>query len=195
MTLSLYTAVLILFAALGHAIWNTLVKSGADKLVMQTVVIASGGVICVLLTPFVAIPAAASWPYLIASVVVHLFYFLSLTYAYEHGDLSQVYPIARGAAPALVALFAWIVVGEALSAIELTGLVIVCIGIISLSRLPLLFTARVTPRPGELRAITFSLLTALCIGTYSLLDGMGGRLSETSLAILFGRLCSAHCHC
>jgi len=177
MTLTAGTLALVLLAALCHATWNALVKTGSDKLVMQTLVIGTGGVICVFALPFLPLPAAESWPYLIGSVVIHVVYFLFLTYAYAHGDLSQVYPIARGTAPALVALFAWITVGESLTAWEIAGLVIVSAGIMSLSRLTPLLLRKAVPLDGEVKAIVYALLTALCIGTYSLFDGLGGRTS------------------
>ena len=171
---------LVLLAALCHATWNSLVKAGADKLVMQTLVIATPGAVCLFLTPFVSFPAAEGWAYLAASTAVHMFYYTALIYAYEHGDLSQVYPIARGSAPALVAVFAWLFAGEVLSLPEIAGLAILSLGIISISRLAQLLGRAGTARPGELKAVVFALLTALTISSYSFFDAMGVRSAGTT---------------
>ncbi len=191
MTLDPGVLTLVLLAALCHATWNSLVKAGGDKLVMQTLVISTPGVICVWLTPFVPFPAAEGWVYLAASQAVHMFYYAALIYAYEHGDLSQVYPISRGSAPALVAVFAWLFAGEILSLLETTGLVILSLGIISLSRLVHLMGRSGTARPGEVKAISFALLTALTIGSYSFLDGMGVRSAGTTSGYIVWKFCVA----
>ena len=99
-------ALLVLLAAVLHASWNVLVKIGGDRLLVQTTVIGTGSVACALALPFVALPPAAAWPYVVASVVIHNAYFFFLLRAYAHGDLSQVYPIARGTSPLVVALLA-----------------------------------------------------------------------------------------
>jgi len=166
---------LVLLSALFHASWNALVKAGRDKLVMQTYVICVPGFVSLFLLPFLPAPEPASWPFLAASVVIHGIYYATLIYAYEHGDLSQVYPIARGTAPALVALFAWLLAAETLSPAEILGLAILSSGIISLSRLARLLTKMEQPREGEVKAIIFAALTALTIGAYATADGMGVR--------------------
>ena len=184
MTLAPGVLSLVLLAALFHASWNALVKSGGDKLVMQTFVICTPGAVSLLFLPFVPLPDPASWPYLAASVGIHLIYFGFLVYAYRHGDLSQVYPIARGAAPALVAVMAWLLAGETLSAQEILGLAIVSLGIISLSRLARLLFGQDRPRDGEVKAIVFALLSATTIGSYSLADGIGVRQAGSEISYI-----------
>jgi len=98
-----------------HASWNALVKANGDRLsdagagdlLLQR---AGGGG-----AAFVPLPSVASLPFLLVSLIVHGFYYATLLGAYRHGDLSQVYPIARGAAPLMVALGAWAFAGEAMS--------------------------------------------------------------------------------
>ena len=124
--------------------------------------------------------ATAAWPYVILSAVVHWIYFGVLIGAYRYGDLSQVYPIARGTAPAMVAFEAWIFEGEALTALETLGALIVSAGIVSLAW---------RRRGGEAlvhepKAIGFALLTALTIAIYLLADGMGGRRSGDALTYI-----------
>ncbi len=184
MTLSLGVFLLVMMAALFHAAWNALVKSGGDKLVMQTFVVGVPSVACASVLPFLPLPAVASWPYLAVSVGVHCIYYATLIYAYEHGDLSQVYPIARGTAPALVAVIAWVAAGETLTPLQTVGLLTVSAGILSLSRLTPLIRRHTVPRDGEIKAIVFALLTAMTIGVYSAADGLGVRQAGSAAAYI-----------
>lgn len=171
---------LVLFAALCHATWNALVKTGGDRLAVLTVVMSAPAFLCALTLPFVPLPAVESWPYLVASLIIHLAYYACLIHAYKHGDLSQVYPIARGTAPVLVAAGAWVMAGEALSWLELAGVLIVSAGIISLARRP----KGAAPGDGSVHAVVFALMTSLTIGLYSLCDGLGVRASGTPLGYI-----------
>lgn len=168
MVLETGVAAAVLLAGLLHASWNTLVKTGDDPTTTMLLVMAAGGLpwlpALVLLPP----PAPASWPYLGASVVIHLGYFGFLLAAYRHGDLSQVYPIARGGAPALVAGGAWVLAAEALTLPEMAGLAVVCLGIMSLAW-------RRGGLAGDGLGVAFALLTALTISAYIVADGMGVR--------------------
>ena len=93
----------MLGAALLHASWNALLKSGADPLLDTALVALSGSALCLPLILFIAPPAPASWPYLAISVTIHIGYYATLAAAYRAGDLSHGYPIMRGVAPLLVA--------------------------------------------------------------------------------------------
>ena len=178
--IAVFIGTALLLAAVLHACWNALIKAGGDHLVMTTVIM------FVPILPSIAIlaiqpaMAAAAWPYVILSAVVHWFYFGVLIGAYRYGDLSQVYPIARGTAPALVAFAAWIFEGETLTAIETLGALIVSAGIVSLA-----WRRRGGKVPAhEPKAIGFALLTALSIAIYLLADGMGGRRSGGALVYI-----------
>jgi drug/metabolite transporter (DMT)-like permease len=120
----------------------------------------------------VGTPAPAAWPWLLASVVIHLVYFASLIESYRTGDLGQVYPIARGSAPLMTAAITSIFVGEKLSALGWMGVVVLVVGV-------LLLSARGGRELAEVdrRAIGFALFTALTICAYSVVDGIGARLS------------------
>jgi drug/metabolite transporter (DMT)-like permease len=169
---------LVLLAALGHASWNALAKAGGDQLVFMTyqicVPVVPALVAALLLPPM----AASAWPYVIISAVVHNVYFALLIGAYRHGDLSQVYPIARGSAPALVALGAWVLAGEALSAAELLGVFIVSGGIISLA------WRRGHRHHGETKAVAFALMNGFAIATYTIADGLGVRESGAAFTYI-----------
>ena len=107
--------VMVLGAAILHAAWNTMFKVNVDRFVMVAIMIVSQIVISVLALPFVEVPPAASWPYIWASTALHTAYFAFLITSYRYGDLSHVYPIARGSAPLIVAVISVVIVGETLN--------------------------------------------------------------------------------
>src|SRR5882672_282733 len=124
---------LVLLAALMHASWNAVVKSDSDRLLSMALVMLTGTLMGLLAAPLVPIPAASAWPYLLASMAIHTLYYFGLLGAYRHGDLSHVYPIARGLGPLLVALLAGRFVNEPLSPSEAAGVGLVSLGIGSLA--------------------------------------------------------------
>ena len=162
----------VLFAAACHAGWNALIKVGLDPLSTTTLISVGSGIVALAFAPLVGMPASAAWPWLLASVVIHLVYFASLIESYRTGDLGQVYPIARGSAPLMTAAVTSIFVGEKLSALGWTGIVALVAGV-------LLLSARGGRHLAEIdrRAIGFALFTALTICAYSVVDGIGARLS------------------
>ena len=178
MALEAHTTALVLFAALLHATWNALVKTGGDKFAMLTLVIVGGALCMTLAVAFVPFPDRAAWPFLGLASLLHVSYNVSLARAYERGDLSRVYPIARGAAPAFVAAGAWAVAGEAMVPLEIAGILLLSLGIISLALEPEL--------AAEARgsAVGWSLLTAAWIGAYSVCDGMGVRRTPNPLSFI-----------
>ena len=101
MSLSVFLAVIL--AALLHATWNALAKSGSDKHRSMTAVVLGHTLLALVLLPLVPLPTVASLPYLAAGVLLHVGYQFFLLASYRIGDLTQVYPIARGSAPLLVA--------------------------------------------------------------------------------------------
>lgn len=162
---------LILVSALIHATWNAIVKSDTDRLMSFGLVMLVGAFMGLAALPFVDVPRAEAWPWLLGSVTIHVFYYVFLLRAYAHGDLSHVYPIARGLAPLLVAILAGRIAGEHLVARESIGLVLVSGGIVGLA------FARGLPRQGEWRALIYAVLTGITIAGYSVVDGIGARLS------------------
>jgi len=162
----------VLFAALCHAGWNALIKVGLDPLSTTTLISIGSGIVALALLPLVGLPDWAVWPWLAGSVVIHLFYFASLIEAYRTGDLGQVYPIARGAAPLMTATVTTIFVGEKLSVVGWTGIVALVAGVILLSARGGRDLIKI-----DRRAVGFALLTALTICTYSVVDGIGARLA------------------
>ncbi len=169
---------LVLAAALMHATWNGLVKSGRDRMIDLTVVIVGAGLLAACVLPFVGIPDPASWPWIAGSIVTHIGYYFFLLGAYRHGALSRVYPIARGIAPLLVAIGAIPLAGEIPDLLGAVGLGLVTIGILMLA------IERGNMRGDQGRSVVYALLTGCCIVGYVLSDGMGVRASGNAAAYI-----------
>ncbi len=169
------TVGLLLFAALLHASWNAILRSGADRLWSISVMAAVGGAIAVAVALVLRwpAPASASWPFMIGSAVLQVGYCLFLIRAYRDGHLGHVYPVARGTAPLVVTLGAWLVAGERLTAPELLGVVLVCAGIMTL--------AIGRDRP-DLRTLGAAIVSGVFIASYMIVDGLGVRRSGHPLA-------------
>ncbi|WP_434624778.1 EamA family transporter [Pseudomonas sp. Z1-29] len=164
---------LVLFAALLHASWNALLRGGADRLWSMTIMCIAIAVTCVVAAAFMVPPAAASWGYAVLSAVLHVGYNLFLVRSYRVGDLGQVYPISRGSSPALIALGAAVFAGESIAPGVLLGIALVSGGIISLA-----FRGRQLSVP----SLPYALGTGCFIAAYSVVDGIGARLSGAPLA-------------
>ena len=174
MTLQLDLALLILLAAFAHAAWNALVKASGDRLLTFTMLRAvalAGGTVGALLAPA---PDAASWPFLIASGIVHNAYYLLLLFSYRHGDLSLVYPIARGGAPVMVVAAAIPFAGEIPGPSGALGIALISAGIFALA------FARGIPKGADGTAIALALATAVSVVAYTVTDGLGARRSGTA---------------
>ena len=166
----------VLFAAACHATWNALIKVGLDPLSTTTLISIGSAIVALVLIPFVGLPAWGAWPWLIASTAIHLIYFASLIESYRTGDLGQVYPIARGAAPLMTATATTVFIGEKLSLVGWIGILVLVAGVLLLSA-----------RGGrdlavDRRAIGFALFTAFAVCGYSVVDGIGARASSNPIA-------------
>jgi drug/metabolite transporter (DMT)-like permease len=165
----------VLLAAVLHAAWNALVKAVPDQLAAFSLLGLTGFLASAVAAPFVTMPAPASRGFLALSVALHLGYELFLMGSYRAGDLSQVYPLARGSAPLLVAGAATVVAGERLGPAQLAGVALVSVGLASLA------AGKGLPDRGERRAMLLALATGACIAAYTISDGLGARRSGTPL--------------
>jgi drug/metabolite transporter (DMT)-like permease len=163
----------VLSGALLHASWNAIVKSAGDKFLTTIMVTASASILSTALLPFLTAPASASWPYAAASAIFQIIYFLLVARTYQIADMSQTYPIMRGTAPLIVALVSVFQTGDILSLAAWTGLITICLGILSMA-----LDNRVKDRKG----IHLALLNALVIAGYTLIDGAGVRRSGAPAA-------------
>lgn len=169
MTIDVMLAVLL--GALLHAVWNAMIR-GSDNRTLDTVLVVAGaGALMIAMLPFAPLPAPASWPYVIASGAIHVAYFLLVAMSYRHGELSFVYPIMRGSAPAASAIAAALLLAEVPAAGGWLGVALICGGVMLL--------AGDSWRTGSFhgRAALFAIGTAAVIVVYTLVDGIGVRLS------------------
>jgi drug/metabolite transporter (DMT)-like permease len=164
----------VVTAALLHASWNALVKTGQNKqsgMLLLTLAHAFFG-LCLL--PFVSVPQGAAWLWLIASGLIHMLYQLFLGFAYERGDLSRVYPIARGAAPMIVLIVSLSFGIDTLRSMDLLGILVLGLGIF-------LMAHGVFSSGEDRRLIPLALGSAAATAGYSLVDGLGARVMGDAL--------------
>jgi len=168
MTAFVFVAVLI--AALLHACWNAIIKFGDDKLQGMVLLSVAHGLIGLMLIAIFPIPSKESWWLLAGSVLFHLMYKTFLTFAYMRGDLSRVYPIARGTAPMIVLVISLIALSDLMLASQIFGIVLVGLGIT-------LMAWGVFAHGEERALVPYALLAAVGTAGYSLFDGLGARVS------------------
>lgn len=173
MSLAIFLSVL--GAAALHALWNAVVKGGRDKGVAMAAVVIGQGACGAALLPFVPAPAAESWGLLALSVALHVGYQVFLLQAYKRGDLTQVYPIARGSAPILVAAVSVGFLGVELSLGETAGILAISLGLASL------VLVRQSDGLRNPAAAGLALATGCFIAAYSLADGFGARQAGTAV--------------
>ena len=175
--MSLWVMLAVLGAAFLHALWNSLLKVGTSR--MGAMVILSMGEIPIGLAVVMARPAL-EWsvaPWVIAAGCAHFFYKLFLTYAYERGDLSRVYPIARGSAPLMVGLVSPFFLPDVITPVEFAGIAVLGLGI-------LLMAQGVFANGENRRLIPYALGSACATATYTLIDGQGARVSGDAVAYI-----------
>lgn len=180
MTLTAPIVFAVLCGALLHASWNALIKSGRDKQLDTALIHSLGFFVSVPLLWHAGLPNATAWPYIAASTVIHLGYYIALAGAYRHGDLGLTYPVMRGCAPLLVALGSVVFIGERLSVFAWVGVAVICIGVL------LLGLSRSALHAGDeaqrRKALRFALGNAVIIALYTVIDGLGVRASGDAAA-------------
>lgn len=169
--------VTVLGAALMHATWNALVKAGGDRFAFMLVLTLAECAMGLALAFFFPMIETAALPWLLLSGILHVGYMLFLTEAYAHGDLAQVYPLARGAAPLIVALVGALALREALGATKLIAVACIGVGVVALS-------LRGGGDLGRMRgkAVALALGTACFTAAYTVVDAIGARASGSASA-------------
>lgn len=165
----------VLVAAALHAGWNAIVKVGHDRFLSITLISIAAAVISLPALPFVAVPRAEAWLWLLGSVLLHTGYNLFLIQAYRAGDLGQVYPIARGAAPLLVSLVMVLGFGETLTPAAMAGVGLLVAGVWLMSVRGGRDLAKL-----ERGAVAAALATSVFIAAYTVSDGLGARVSGSA---------------
>ncbi len=165
--------IVVLCAALLHATWNALAKGrqGGDPLIGATVIAAGAAVVSLAMVVAFGLPAVASYPYAVASGVIHVGYFLLLGLSYRYADYSSIYPLMRGAAPLITTAGAFLLIGEQIGIAQLGGIVLLSLGVLGLGLQSLL-------RGGlGRRGLAVAVANIGIIVAYTLVDGIGARLS------------------
>jgi drug/metabolite transporter (DMT)-like permease len=174
-TLSLSVTLAVLAAAVTHATWNAIAHGIRDQTLAFALIGVGGTVVSIPLIIIAAMPRSASWPYLLASVAIHVFYNLLLMQCYRLGEFSQVYPLARGVSPLVVTILAAVFVHEHLALLQIVGVTVVSAGLVFL-----VFGGR---RPGR-GAFLAAVGTGLTIAAYTTVDGVGVRLSHSPVGYI-----------
>ena len=174
-TLSLSVTLAVLAAAVTHAVWNAIAHGIKDQTLAFALIGVGGAAVSVPLVIVAAVPRSSSWPYLLASVGIHVFYNLLLMQCYRLGEFSQVYPLARGVSPLVVTVLAAAFVHEHLAPVQIGGVAVVSAGLAFL-----VFGGR---RPGR-GAFLAAVGTGLTIAAYTTVDGVGVRASASPVGYI-----------
>ena len=164
----------VLLAALLHASWNITVRAGPDRRRETALLVAGGAMLAGAILPFMPLPSASAWKYLIASAALDTVYFALIAEIYARGGVALAYPLMRGTAPMLTALASWGLIGEALPVQAWLGIGAICCGVILL--------AYDHGQPNERRAVRLALTNAVVIAASTLNDAVGARVSGSPFA-------------
>lgn len=160
----------VLFAAVLHAGWNAVIRGGGNRFQGMLLLTVTQALMALAVAIFLPLPSGIVWIWVIGSGAIHTAYKLFLTGAYQHGDLSRVYPIARGAAPMMVVLVGFFLLPDSVEIKEYLGIGLIGFGV--------MLMANGVFRDGETRAlIPLALGSAVCTAGYSIVDGMGARVA------------------
>ena len=178
MTLSVnFIFILILVSALCHAVWSAIIKSSKNPLSLMGITSVLEVTIFLPLTFTVPFPTLEVWYFLIATVIIHVFYRLNVIYSYRYGDLSYIYPISRGSSCLFVAIISILFLSSDISVAGFVGILIVCIGLFLIS-----YSKNLS---FNLRGFALAISTAILITAYTLVDGVGVRLSENGFSYIY----------
>ncbi|MDX7952180.1 EamA family transporter [Lichenihabitans sp. Uapishka_5] len=180
MSIPLPIVAAVLFGALCNASWNLFVKRGDDRFLASVLLCLGCGVLGAIGLLVLPPPAAASWPFIAASVAAQVGYITLLAAAYEAGDFGQAYPMMRGTAPLLVALVSGPLIGEPLSLGRWCGVGLISGGVVAMS-----FIGSGSALKRAWKAPALALGTAALIATYTVIDGIGVRQSGAPLSYAF----------
>lgn len=166
--MSIWVLLAVLGAALLHALWNALLRVGTSRVAAMMVLSAGQGVIGLVIVLTHGLPSAQVWPWILASALIHTGYQTFLAFAYEHGDLSRVYPLARGTAPMITLAVSALWLSEAINLTEAVGIIVLGTGILLLAR-------GVWTSGESRRMLPYAFGSACATAGYTLTDGIGAR--------------------
>jgi drug/metabolite transporter (DMT)-like permease len=163
---------LVLLAAVLHAVWNALLKGCDDRAQFMARMSSAMGVLALIIVPFVSLPARASWVYIAVSAFLHIGYNMLLLETYKTSDFGSAYPIARGISPLLVTLGAFFLMQQRPTEVAIAAIALISAGIIFLS----------SERTGGRLATLSAVATGASIAAYTVVDGMGVRVSQNTVS-------------
>ena len=167
---------LVLFATVMHAVWNGMVKNHPDKAIAVTAIVFGHIPLAIIAIIFLPVPTKDCIPFIIASAIIHQGYQWYLLSAYQIGDLTKVYPIARGFGPLVATIISILILGVVLKSLIILSILLICLGIMILGLLD--------RGNKNFKVVQFSLLTGFFIGIYSLVDGYGARASLSPIVYM-----------
>ena len=178
MTLSVnFIFILILVSALCHAVWSAIIKSSKNPLSLMGITSILEVTFFLPLTFTVPFPTLEVWYFLIATVIIHVIYRLNVIYSYRYGDLSYIYPISRGSSCLFVAIISILFLSSDISVAGFVGILIVCIGLFLIS-----YSKNLS---FNFKGFALAISTAILITAYTLVDGVGVRLSENGFSYIY----------
>lgn len=166
--MSLFAISILLISAVLHTIWNLLIKQSEDKYIVTFWMVTFGGAFALVALFFTGLPPREMWIFAVISVCVEVAYFITLSYAYHDNDFSLIYPVARGAAPAFIALWSFLFLRESLNMGGIIGLAFIIGGLVIIG-FNALTQAHVTHV--HFKGVAVALFIALLISIYSTIDG------------------------
>ena len=167
---------LVLFATFMHAVWNGMVKNHPDKVVAVAAIAFGHFPLAIIAIIFLPVPTKDCIPFIFASAIIHQGYSWYLLSAYQIGDLTKVYPIARGFGPLVATIISILILGLVLKSLIILSILLICFGIMMLGLLD--------KGNKNFKVIQFSLITGFFIGLYSLVDGYGARASLSPIVYM-----------
>jgi len=175
MDINIFAAVML--AAVLHSTWNGMVKKHKDKVISVSAIVFGHVPMALVVMLFMPLPTLESVPYIILSAIIHQGYQVYLISAYKFGDLTKVYPVARGTGPIVATLISILVLGVVFSKFQIISIILISFGIIILGLLS-------KNSQNSNKTLIYSLATGFFIGIYSLTDGYGARISLSPLSFL-----------
>ena len=167
----------VIFASMFHATWNGMVKKHSNKVTALSAIILGHVPISIIAVIFLPMPSFDSLPYIIVSAFIHQGYNWFLLKSYSVGDLTKVYPIARGFGPIIATIISIFFLGLIISKASILSISLVCAGILIIS----LFGYKTI---NNLNIIKYSLITGFFIGLYTVIDGYGARVSLSAISYM-----------
>ena len=175
MDINIFAAVML--AAVLHSTWNGMVKKHKDKVISVSAIVFGHVPMALVVMLFMPLPTLESVPYIILSAIIHQGYQVYLISAYKFGDLTKVYPVARGTGPIVATLISIALLGVLFSKFQIASIILISFGIILIGLLS-------ESSQKNNKALFYSLVTGFFIGMYSLTDGYGARISLSPLSFL-----------